>query len=84
MAARSVAKRRSRKGGHGRRVVGVMMVGGEWRFVVQVFTTANEQEPVVCMFYRLEDLTGNLRRKASRWRESLRPLEPRKPISEAA
>lgn len=82
MGATKEKKVHAKKGGHGRRVVGMIGVGGEWRYVVQDIVTESEQQPILCGLYTLEELGGSLRKKAERWGNYFRRGETR--VVEAA
>ena len=60
------AKKRSNATTKGR-VIGMVSIGGEWRFVTQSFSTSNGDQPVVCHLATLDQLAGTPRKKAERW-----------------
>lgn len=49
------------------RIVGMVRMGGEWLFSVQVFSTSRPEQPIVCMLSTVDQLKGSVKKKAERW-----------------
>jgi len=64
-----MARKSVKQGSNRGRIVGVVSAGAGrgWLFIVQAFTTTDNETPVVCGFARADQLSGNTRKKAERW-----------------
>lgn len=69
MASKSVAKQGKGSIGRGR-LLSVIRSGGEWVAVVSSFKSKAD-EPILSHLVPVNELTGNAKRKATRWMEFL-------------
>ena len=64
-------KAKSKHATHRGRIVGVLLCNGSWQFIIQAFGTESKETPIVCGLATVDQLKGNVKKKAQRWQDYL-------------
>ena len=67
MATRSVRQVKSKFATNRGRIVGVLRCNGAWQFIVQRFSTDGKDTPILCGLATVDQLKGNVKKKAQNW-----------------